>query len=301
MGRGSGLIRSDGFLAGAGGLRIFWQSWRPDDRVRAVIVLVHGASEHSGRYEHVADVLVGAGYAMYALDHRGHGRSEGARAVLDRMSRAVADVDQLVLQAGEENPGRPVFMLGHSMGGTVAVSYCLRDQANLSGLILSGPLAALEAAPAPMLALGRLLSAIAPRLPLVAIDAGLVSRDPEVVRDYVADPLNHHGRLPARTVAELAAAIARFPAEVSAITIPTLILYGSADRLAPPAGGQMLGERIGAAVKTVKVYPGLFHEILNEPEREQVLVDILRWLAEREATLGTEGAEREATAPPRTS
>jgi acylglycerol lipase len=277
------MSHETGFLAGAGGLGIFWQSWRPADTPRLVVVLVHGASEHSGRYAHVAQALGADGIAVYALDHRGHGRSEGPRAVLDRMGHAVADVDQLVLQAAKENPGLPVFVLGHSMGGTVAVSYCLRHQDRLRGLILSGPLAALEAAPAPMLALGRLLSALTPRLGLVGIDANLVSRDPAVVRDYVADPLNYHGRLPARTVAELAAAVGRFPDAVGAITIPTLILYGTEDRLAPPAGSEMLLARIGAEDRHATAYPGLFHEILNEPERDEVLADIRRWLGTHSA------------------
>jgi acylglycerol lipase len=274
------MSHATGFMAGAGGPRIFWQSWRPDSAPHAVVLLVHGASEHSGRYGYVAAALTAAGYAVYALDHRGHGRSEGSRAVLNRMSAAVTDVDQLVLQATDENPGRPVFMLGHSMGGTVAVSYCLRHQDRLSGLILSGPLAALAAAPAPLLFIGRVLSALTPSLGLVGIDANLVSRDPEVVRDYVADPLNHHGKLPARTVAELAAAVRRFPDAVGAITLPTLILYGSEDALAPPAGSRMLLERIGSADKRAQVYAGLFHEILNEPERDEVLAEILGWLSE---------------------
>jgi acylglycerol lipase len=292
---------SNGFFAGAGGQRIFWQTWKPDGAVRAVIVIVHGASEHSGRYGHVAAALVADGYAVHASDHRGHGRSDGPRAVIDRLASAVADVDQLVLEAREQHPGVPIFMLGHSMGGTVALSYALRHQPDdsraaqlseaggradggrerLAGLILSGPLAALEAAPAGLRLVGRVLSVLAPSLPLVAIDATLVSRDPAVVRDYESDPLNHHGKLPARTVAELAAAIKTFPEAVSAITIPTLILYGTADRLCPPSGSTMLAERIGVADKTVKAYAGLFHEILNEPERDDVLTDIRGWLAER--------------------
>jgi acylglycerol lipase len=273
-----------GFLAGAvspGGPRIFWQAWLPEGAPRAVIVLVHGASEHSGRYAHVAAGLVADGFSVYALDHRGHGRSEGRRAVIDRLGNAVADVDQLVLQTRERHPDVPVFMLGHSMGGTIALAYALRHQDRLAGMILSGPLAALEAAPAPLRLIGRLLSAVAPGAPLIAIDATLVSRDPAVVEDYVADPLNYHGKLPARTVSELAAAIDDFPGQVAAITIPVLIAYGTADRLAPPAGSQMLDQRIGSADKTVKPYAGLFHEILNEPEREAVLGDVRGWLADR--------------------
>ena len=245
-----------GFLTGVGGRRIFWRSWKPDREASGAIVLVHGASEHSGRYGYVAEALVADGYAVHALDHRGHGRSEGPRAVIDRVASAVADVDQLVLEAHEQHPGAPVYMLGHSMGGLIAVSYALEHQDRLAGLILSGPLAALEAAPAPLRLIGRVLSAVAPSLPLVAINASLVSRDPEVVRDYESDPLNHHGKLPARTVAELATAIDAFPDAVGSITIPTLILYGTADKLCPPRGSVMLGRAHRRHRQDRKVLPG---------------------------------------------
>jgi alpha-beta hydrolase superfamily lysophospholipase len=269
------------FLTGARRRQIFWQAWEPPTSPRALVVIVHGASEHSDRYRHVVAALTGDGYAVYAPDHRGHGRSEGPRALIDRLDFAVADLHQVVHRAREAQPGAPVFMLGHSMGATIALRYAVTHPDQLQGLILSGPLAALDAAPAPMRLAGRVLSALAPRLPLIAIDASLVSRDPEVVAAYRSDPLVYHGRLPARTVAELAAAIDGFPAAVPAITVPTLILYGTADRLCPPAGSVMLGERIGASDKTVKPYPGLYHEIVNEPEREQVLADLGAWLGER--------------------
>jgi len=272
---------TQGFLEGAGGRRIFWQSWGAGASPRAVIVIVHGASEHSDRYDYVAGALVAGGYAVYASDHRGHGRSDGPRAVIDRLDNAVADLDQLVLLARDRHPVAPVYMLGHSMGATVALAYTLGHQRRLAGLILSGALAALAAAPAPLRLAGRLLSAIAPNTPLVAIDAALVSRDPDVVSAYASDPLVHHGKLPARTVAELATAVEGFPSAVGAITLPTLILYGTADRLCPPAGSEMLGERIGAADKTVNTYDGLYHEILNEPERDDVLADIREWLQAR--------------------
>ena len=272
---------AEGYLSGASGRRIFWRAWSPEPPARGVVVIVHGASEHSGRYTHVAEALVADGYAVYACDHRGHGRSDGPRALIDRLAHAVADIDQLVGRAATEHPGLPIGMLGHSMGGTLALGYAIRHQDRLAALILSGPLAALEAAPAPLRLLGRLLSAVAPALPLIAIDASRVSRDPEVVRDYVADPLNHHGRLPARTVDELARAIDDFPAAVTTITLPALILYGTQDTLAPPAGARMVAERIGSADVTVIPYTGLFHEILNEPERDAVLTDICGWLAER--------------------
>jgi acylglycerol lipase len=280
------MTHATGLLTGAGGRRIFWQSWKASGEPRALVVIVHGASEHSDRYVHVADALVADGYAVYALDHRGHGRSEGPRAVIDKLDSAVADLDQLVVQATAEHPGARVYMLGHSMGGTVALRYAVlhAPDERLAGLILSGPLAALEAAPAPLRLAGRVLSVVAPRLPLIAIDPTLISRDPAVVEAYISDPLVYHGKLPARTVVELADAIDSFPDAVRAITVPTVILYGTADGLCPPAGSQMLGERIGAVDKTVKAYDGLFHEILNEPEREAVLAEIRSWLAARTAT-----------------
>jgi acylglycerol lipase len=266
-------------LAGQSGLEIYWCRWLPAGEPRAVVVIAHGAGEHSGRYEHVAARLITEGHAVYALDHRGHGRSAGKRALIDRIDNAVADLDALVVVALHRHPNVPLFLLGHSMGGLIALSYTVRHQDRLTGLILSGPLAALEAASPTQRAAARVLSALAPGLGVVAVDPALVSRDPDVVRDYMTDPLVHHGKLPARTVAELAAAVDSFPTAVTAITVPTLIMYGSADALVPPAGSEMLRERIASDDLTVKVYDGLYHEILNEPEQDTVLDDLCAWIA----------------------
>jgi acylglycerol lipase len=273
------VTHTTGTLAGAGGREIFWQAWSPENRApRGSVVIVHGAGEHSGRYRHVADRLVAEGFAVSALDHRGHGRSDGPRALIDRLDRAVSDIDGVVTMARGARPDLPVFMLAHSMGGTFAVQYALAHQQHLAGLILSGPLAALDGAPAPLRLAGRVLSVIAPGMGLIAVDSGLVSRDPDVVLAYRADPLVHHGKLPARTLAELASAIDAFPARVSEITVPTLIMYGTQDGLAPTRGSEMLGERIGAADMTITPYEGLYHEIFNEPERETVLDELCAWL-----------------------
>lgn len=272
------MTSQHGELTGVGGLKLYRQAWLLDAEPRAVVVIAHGAGEHSDRYEHVAARLNSEGYAVQALDHRGHGRSEGPRALIDRMNNAVADLDGLIASIAD---GRPVFLLGHSMGGSIALKYAIAHQGRLQGLVLSGPLAALEAASPAQRIAAKALSAVAPRLGVIAVDASLISRDPEVVRSYETDPLVHHGKLPARTVAELAVAVESFPDSVGAITVPTLIMYGTADKLVPPAGSMMLGERIGAADKVVKPYDGLYHEILNEPEREQVLDDMCGWLSAR--------------------
>ena len=271
----------EGRFGGEGGLEIYWQAWLPEGEPRAVIVLAHGASEHGGRYAWTGEELTGRGYAVYAIDHRGHGRSAGDRAVIDRMRNAVEDLHTLVERAARAYPGRPLVLLGHSMGGAVALAYTAAHEDALDALVLSGALAVLEAASPVQRVVGRVLSAVAPSLGVVAIDSTAVSRDPDVVADYDADPLNYHGKLPARTVAELSRAIDGFPEAVTRFRLPMLAMHGTADRLVPIAGSEMVIERAGSGDKTFKRYDGLYHEILNEPERQQVVDDIADWLDAR--------------------
>jgi acylglycerol lipase len=280
------IERGSARLAGVGGLELYRQWWR-DKRAdsnppAAVVVLVHGAGEHSGRDEHVAERLVGDGYAVHALDHRGHGRSQGPRALIDRVDHAVTDLNALVSAAVQHESAAsiPVLMVGHSMGAMIALRYAGQHQHRLDGLALSGALASIEASAA-LRIVGRVIATVTPRLGLITIDSSLISRDPDVVAAYRSDPLVHHGKLPARTAAEIADTVAGFPNQVHEVTIPTLIMYGTEDRLCPPAGSEMLGERIGAADKRVIRYQGLYHEIFNEPERDAVLSDLSGWLAAR--------------------
>jgi acylglycerol lipase len=270
----------DGRFEGVGGVGLYWQSWHPE-ALRGVIVLAHGASEHSSRYAWTADRVGRRGYAMFALDHRGHGRSEGARAYIDRMDHAVADLDALVSRAADVHPDAPLFLFGHSAGGCISLAYALQHQDRLDGLVLSAPLAALEAASPVERVAAYVLSIVAPRLGIVDIDPTTVSRDPEVVRDYDSDPLNDRGKLPARTVQELATTIGRFPDEVARLTLPMLMMHGTGDRLVPMHGTEMVYERAGSQDKTLIHYDGLYHELVNEPERERVVDDIATWLDER--------------------
>jgi acylglycerol lipase len=274
----------EGRLPGAAGVELFWQAWLPSvDSPRAVVVIAHGASEHSSRYSHVAERLVAAGYGVYALDHRGHGRSQGKRAQLDRLDHVVSDLHAFVELAGGRHPSAPAYLLGHSMGGAISIAYAVRHQNTLAGLLLSGAVADPGAANAVTRALSKILSAVAPDLGVYTVEASLVSRDPEVVRDYEEDPLNYHGKLPARTVAELTGAVDRFPDEVRGLRLPLLVMHGGADAMVPVAGSRMVHERAGSEDKTLEIYDGLFHEILNEPEQERVLDKIVGWLDERVA------------------
>ena len=267
----------EGSLLGTGGTELYWQAWQPAE-TRAAVVIVHGAGEHSGRYAHVGERFAESGYAVHALDHRGHGRSAGRRMYIDSIEDVVADLGIFVELVRARHPARPLVVLGHSMGGLVSLAYAIRHQDSIDALVLSGPLAALAAAsPAQRLA-ARALSAIAPRLGVLAIDPALVSRDPEVVRAYADDPLVFHGKLPARTITQLAGTVSRFPAETPSIRVPLLVMLGSADRLVPPAGGRMVHERASSTDKTLLVYDGLYHEILNEPEKDRVMADLVAWL-----------------------
>jgi acylglycerol lipase len=275
----AGARGSSGEFAGARGRTIHWTTWEPGGAVptAGVIVIVHGFGEHSGRYGQVADRLTGEGWIVYALDHHGHGRSEGTRGRIS-FPDAVADIDRLVDLAVQRHPGTPLFMLGHSMGGALALRYALAHSDRLAGLVLSGPLVQVQGRVATKL-LGQMLGRVAPSLPLARLDPNLVSRDPEVVRAYVEDPLVFHEPLPAGTVAEFLRYAATLPGEVDRVRLPTLLMYGTADGLCDPSGAVLVSQRLGGTDLTTKSYEGLYHEILNEPERDRVLDDLCGWLA----------------------
>lgn len=273
-----------GYFEGARGVQIFWQAWLPGGPRRGVVAMAHGVSEHSGRYAWTGERLAARGYALYALDHRGHGQSAGPRAVIDRVDNAVTDLAELVsIAAAESADHAKPFLFGHSMGGFLALAYTTRRQAEIQGLLLSAPVAVLEAASPLQRIAGHILSAVAPKLGVFDVDSSTVSRDAEVVRDYDADPLNFHGKLPARTVHEMAQEIGRFPESIPSITIPLLVQVGTADELVPPQSSELVYEWASSDDKTIKHYDGLFHEILNEPERDAVVADMLAWLDERTA------------------
>lgn len=270
-----------GTFRGEGGPTIFWRGWPPPGTPRAVVVVAHGVGEHSGRYGPVALRWRDAGYAVYALDHRGHGRSDGPRAFVDRMAHAVADLGVAVEVACRRHPGAPPFLAGHSLGGAIALARALEEPGGLAGLILSAPAVSFDGAPAALRLAVRALSAVAPRLPIHRIDVTAVSRDPDVVAAYRSDPLVHHGALPARTVAELLATAEGFPAALPDLRLPVLVMHGTADRLTSPAGSRLVHDRCGSPDRTLRLYEGLYHEVFNEPERDRVLGDVVDWLDAR--------------------
>lgn len=276
------MKHTEGRFQGKKKTEIYWQSWQAS-KTKAVVVLVHGLGEHSSRYVHVAQALVDAGCAVYAMDHRGHGQSGGPRALVDRFANAVDDIDYVVELARREQPRKPVFLLGHSMGGALSLSYAIKHPGKLRALMLSGPAVALDGAPPFMKPIAKLLSMVAPKMGLFAVEPSLVSRDPQVVADYASDPLNAHGKVPARTLGEIINFVEALPPMLSLLQLPLLIQHGQDDKLAGVSGSEMVMSRVSSTDKALKVYPALYHEIFNElPEdRAQVLKDLTDWIGAR--------------------
>lgn len=265
--------------AARGTSRLYQQTWEPDENTRAVVLLVHGLGEHSGRYAHVADHLTRRGFAVYSLDHYGHGKSDGHAGFVESFSVYLDGVDELAKKARAEHPSLPLFLLGHSMGGLIAAAWLLTNQDAVRACVLSGPLLKTDQAPsALLLALNRLLSALVPTLPMIELDASGISRDPAVVDAYVNDPLVFHGKLTARLIAELSATMDNTLSRASDIHVPVIFMHGEQDLLTSPSGSKEMFAGVSSEDKTLKLYPGLYHEIFNEPEQDAVLADMSAWL-----------------------
>jgi acylglycerol lipase len=276
------MERSEGTFNTPDGLSLYYQRWLPEGSPAAVVVIVHGLADHGGRYAHVGAFLAAAGYAVYALDQRGHGRSDGKRCYADRFSDHVDDLAFFLDRVRDEQGGRKTFLLGHSMGGTIVLDYALTHRHGLAGILVSSALIRLGAASAtPLAPLAGLLSAVLPRVGTTVIDAAAISRDAAVVESYRHDPLVFCGKIPAREGAEALKAARRIEAGIGTIDVPMLILQGTADRIVDPAGSRRLYEKAGAADKTLKLYDGFYHEIMNDPGQQAVLKDIKDWLAAR--------------------
>ncbi|OLO98958.1 lysophospholipase [Mycolicibacterium porcinum] len=271
--------RSEQTFDGVGGVRIVYDVWTPDVAPRGVVVLSHGLGEHAGRYHHVARRFGEAGLVVYALDHRGHGRSGGKRVYLRDMSEYVGDFHTLVGIAAAEYPALPRLVLGHSMGGGIVFTYGVEYPDEYTAMVLSGPAVAAQAAVSPVLAVvAKMLGKIAPGLPVENLDANAVSRDPAVVAAYNADPLVWHGKVPAGIARALIIVGETMPQRASALTAPLLVVHGEKDRLVAADGSRHLVECVGSSDVHLKVYPGLFHEVFNEPEKELVLDDVTTWI-----------------------
>jgi alpha-beta hydrolase superfamily lysophospholipase len=264
-------------LEGEGGVKIFVRSWRPEGKIRAVIAIVHGFNSHGGQYSWVAEQFVAKGFAVYALDLRGRGKSSGERFYVEKFSDYLSDVNLLVTLAKEREPGTPLFLLGHSAGGVISCVYTLENQAKLAGLICES-FAFKVPAPDFVLAAIKAVSRFVPRAGVLRLKNKDFSRDPKAVRILNDDPLIAHEVQPAHTVAEMVRADERLKKEFPLITLPVFILHGTLDKATKYSGSQFFYNEAGSSDKTLKLYDGHFHDLLNDIGKELVMEDITGWV-----------------------
>jgi alpha-beta hydrolase superfamily lysophospholipase len=290
------LRRRELRFEGAGGLDLFGRAWLPAHAERTLL-LVHGWAEHSGRYDPVGAWLAARGCAVHAYDHRGHGRSAGPRGHARRFADYLDDLEIALIRARAEAPELPVFLLGHSMGGLVVAAFAVERAPQIAGAVTTGAAVAVADVPSRVrLAWLRLLARIAPRLSMarpIATDA--LSRDPGVCRAYAEDPLVLR-RMTLGLGAAFLGAVGRTLPAAGRVQVPMLLLHGADDSLCPAEGSRRFHAALAAPGSGLRIYPGLRHEILNEPERDTVLQDLIGWMqgVEASARLAEPVSRREA-------
>ena len=258
----------EGNFKGYKDFNLYYQCWLPEGSTKAVLLVAHGFAEHSGRYQNLVDYFVPKGYAVYALDHRGHGRSEGERVYTEQYTDYLADLKTFFDLVRKEYPNSKIFLVGHSMGASIGTAYTVKYQKELAGLILSGGGITTKDMPVPRV-----------RTASGALDASGISRDKSVVDAYVNDPLVYHGPVPDQRGSAIAEMRRQLPEQVPAIKLPILIMAGTAAPMGDAARSRALFEAVGSEDKTLNLYEGLLHEIFNEPEHKQVMADMEAWLA----------------------
>ncbi len=278
---------SEGTYTTSDGLQLRILTWLPEEgaKINGVVVIAHGLGEHAGRYEHVADALTAAGFAVRALDHRGHGRSGGLRGHVDEFAQLPRDLAAVVQAFRAEHPGLPAVVMGHSLGGLVTLQFHINHPDHgLDGLILSNPLLAVAFVPPRWKTMAaRLLGRIAPRLRLDnELDTSEISRDPAEVKAYEDDPLVHR-LISTRLFNEMMAAAARTPASASSFRLPTLWVLGGSDKIVSAKAGEAFARTLPADATTIRVWPESYHEPHNDLDKAEVIEAIVGWVQERTA------------------
>jgi alpha-beta hydrolase superfamily lysophospholipase len=267
-------------ISGTGGVQLFIRSWRPASAARGVVAIVPGFNSHGGYYLWVAEQLTSRNLTVFAVDLRGRGLSEGERFYVDSFADYASDVHAMVTLARARAPGVPVFLFGHSAGGVVSTAYALDHQAELAGLICES-VAFQVPAPEFALAVIKGLSHVAPHTHVLKLRNEDFSRDRDVVKFMNQDPLIAHEVQPTKTVAEMVRADERLKRGFPRLTIPVLILHGTKDKATKPSGSRYFFDNAGSSDKTLKLYDGHVHDLLNDLGREIVMRDVARWIEAR--------------------
>ncbi len=272
------MKHSESTFEGYENLPLYYQSWLPEGEAKAVLVIVHGFGEHSGRYMNVVNKLLPQGFAVYGFDHRGHGKSPGQRGHIMHWEEFPEDVRCFLEVVQEDQKGKPLFLYGHSLGGLIVLNYVITNPQGLKGVIASGPLLSQPGISPVLLLLSKVMSKIWPGFSIdTKLDVNTISRDPEVIKAYEQDPLVH-SMASARFGTEMSAATEWTQAHADKIALPLLIVHGAADVLVDPQGSADFFEKVTFNDKERIVYPEGRHESHNDIDREKVLQDIFSWL-----------------------
>jgi alpha-beta hydrolase superfamily lysophospholipase len=273
------MNRLDGMRVTPTGSSIYYQRWSPDGiQPKAALALVHGFGEHSELYRHLGEFFVDRGYEVFALDLRGHGRSAGPRGFIRNWGEYREDVNTLMSIAEESRPSLPVFLIGHSMGGLIAIEYALHYPERLAGLVAMGPALGDIGVSRFLLRLSRLMSRVWPGFALdTGLDSANMSRDPKVVERLDADPMAH-GRGTARLGTEVVDTIAWVRKRAGDIRVPILLQHGQDDKVALPDGTRWFFDRVGHPDKELETYPGGYHNLFVDINWREVLGDIESWI-----------------------
>jgi len=273
------MKHQDGFFSNQENQSIYYQNWLPDESARAVLLIAHGLNEHCGRYQHLAEYFVYKGYAIYGFDYPGHGRSEETRSYIKDFSEFTETLLIYIETIKELQPNLPIFILGHSMGGLVGAHLLIDHPDQVVGAILSGSLILVPDNISPItITIGKMISTILPKLGLAAIDSSGLSRDPNIIEAYRADPLVFTGKVTTNLSIKMNQAMDRVVTDGGKINLPLLLLHGKADYLVDPMSTQFLYDLVSSENKKTIYFEGLYHEIYNELEHDQVFEDVSSWL-----------------------
>jgi len=280
---GREVSHEESTFEGTGGIQLFSQSWRPvGGEPQAVLIVVHGLRDHSSRYGELAEHLVGQGFAVHAFDLRGHGHSEGVRVHIDSFEEYTSDLGLFLDRVRQREPGKPVFLFGHSMGGAIVTLFTLEKKPDIQGMVLSAPALKPGAdVSKALIATTKVVGGVLPNLKVLELDPKKFSRDPAVVKENETDPLIYQPGGPARTASRLLGALNTISERMEEVSTPVLVMHGTADTVTDPEGSKTLVKQARSTDKTLKLYHGLYHDLLHEPEKAEVIGDVTQWLKER--------------------
>ena len=262
--------------------KIFYRKWAKKSNPKAALIVIHGLGEHSGRYKQLAEYFCSQDLVVFCPDHLGHGLSPGRRGHVKRFEDYFVAVEQIRDKLERDYPNIPCFVLGHSMGGLIGALWLIENQKGFAGALFSGGAFRLAENPSNLLRwVVDTLAFLLPTVGVMKIDGQKVSRDPDIVNAYIKDSLVHHKAYSARLISEFVKAIETLQRKSSVISIPVLVLHGEADTLTAPEGSPEFIKNISSQDKTLKILPGVYHEILNEPEGPQLVSDMKEWIYKR--------------------